>query len=327
MPLYKCPRCHYSTGKYSNMKTHLKRKNPCPPKFSNEVRESLLNHKESLYGYPMLPGQVTRGSLDNLQFDNCLYYCRYCNKPFKHCSGRSRHESSRCPMRKVISKSTEVESSSTFSVQGKKNVVVSNTHGTTNIDNSTINNQQINQINNIDNSKYVNVNNYGEEDLSHLTDDMFTEMIKNPYSAMSRLIKAIHFNDTKPENQNLRIPNKKEPFIETFSDGEWVVGNQYKHICKAYFVKKDILHEAFLRIKSMLDKKTRELYNDFYTDTNTFTIESQLKDVKAAIISGTRQKPALPSRYMFDTNFFEETDVLRRKLVHAQIKIQELQSQ
>ena len=64
--------------------------------------------------------------------------------------------------------------------------------------NNTMNN---NQINNIDNSKKIDIHNYGEEDLSHITDHDYKEMLKDPFSALSKLINAIHFNDLKPENK------------------------------------------------------------------------------------------------------------------------------
>ena len=124
-------------------------------------------------------------------------------------------------------------------------------------------------------------------------------MLKDPFSALSKLINAIHFNDLKPENQNLRIPNIKNPFVETFKDCEWVVGNQYKLLCKIYNITKEILHQAFLRVEDQLDEKTKELYYEFrrVSEQDLFTVQSQITDIKATIISGTRHKPPLPSRH------------------------------
>jgi hypothetical protein len=319
--MYKCERCHYTTTRYSNLKNHLKKKNVCPPKFSNQSREQLLIQLDK-----------TKRSMNVLQIANStIYTCEFCNNTYKSRQARYKHKKT-CEKKKIydelekknnteqliIKLHTQVKKLMEEKNLGTIDTIDLSTNTGNNIagndvnQNNTQNNQQINIDNFItDNSKKVHVSNYGDEDISHITDKEFKEMIKDPYNAMTRLINAIHFNDSKPENQNLRIPNIKNPFIECFKDGIWYYGNQYKVLCKAYTIKKNILHEAFLRIEHQLDEKTKKIYHEYKkaADGDLFTVQSQLTDIKAAIISGTRKNPPNPSRYALRQKCCPETQI------------------
>ncbi len=61
---------------------------------------------------------------------------------------------------------------------------------------------------NSNNTNNITINSYGKEDLSYITDAFKTEMLKIPYGAIPEMVKAIHFNDDKPENNNiLKVKN------------------------------------------------------------------------------------------------------------------------
>jgi hypothetical protein len=305
MPI--CERCHYYTEKLCNLKKHLNRKTVCDATYSSISRELLLLHIND----------NTRNYLTNYICDTPehVFNCKYCKNTYKSQSSKYRHQRD-CKHKHAYEENLERQRHTEILIaklhEQVKELMEENNLGTVdtidlsannngNIAGNDVNLQNIqnNQINNINNSKKVNINNYGDEDISHITDQDFKEMIEDPYNAMSRLMNAIHFNDLKPENQNLRIPNIKNPFIEIFKDGIWVFGNQYKLLCKAYTTKKEILHNAFLRIEHQLDEKTKRIYYEYKeaADSNLFTVESQLTDIKATIISGTRHKPPVPSRY------------------------------
>lgn len=296
--MFVCPRCHYRTKWKGNFKTHLNRKISCTPIYSSESIESILLK----YGF------ISNTTSDKIE----KYKCQYCDKSFKYKSGKCRHEKNRCKMKRLqlIENNKRIEHLTTKLLPQIKNILEETNIGTIDLSNHTLSTNSINVTNiqnqtnnqlitNIDNSNNLQIHNYGQEDLSHITDQQYKEMLQDPFNAMSKLMNAIHFNDQKPENQNLRIPNIKQPFVEVFEDGDWIVSNQYKLLCKAYTVKKEILHQAFLRIQEQLDEQTKKLYYEYRQAANCdlFTVQSQITDIKAAIISGTRHKNPVPSRY------------------------------
>ena len=53
----------------------------------------------------------------------------------------------------------------------------------------------------------ITLNNYGNENLSHITDSLKTQLVKIPYGMIPKLIEQVHFNDEYPENKNIALTN------------------------------------------------------------------------------------------------------------------------
>ena len=115
MSSYICPRCNYTTNRKSNFKHHITRKNICKPVNSDVTIKSIaksygidISSTENVGGYPgviqdnRITGYPKLSNADN-QLPNTdnkkEYKCRFCYKSFKHKSGKSRHEKSRCKER------------------------------------------------------------------------------------------------------------------------------------------------------------------------------------------------------------------------------------
>ena len=74
----------------------------------------------------------------------------------------------------------------------------------------------------INNTQNIQINSYGNEDLSHITEQLKTELLRSPYLMIPKFIEQVHFNSNKPENQNICIPNKKDNIIKVFTGKKWV---------------------------------------------------------------------------------------------------------
>ena len=96
-----------------------------------------------------------------------------------------------------------------------------------NTGNTTTNNTNSN--NTIHNT--ININNYGEEDTKYITSDYILNLLKcKPAKAIPELIKHTHFNDEYPENQNIKITNKKGPHIKVMKNNKWELQNKEETI-------------------------------------------------------------------------------------------------
>jgi hypothetical protein len=84
------------------------------------------------------------------------------------------------------------------------------------------NNHNTNSLNTTNNNNTIIINNYGEEDTKYITSDFILKLLKNkPFKAIPEMIKHTHFNKEHPENQNIRITNKKEPYVKIRKDNKW----------------------------------------------------------------------------------------------------------
>ena len=111
----------------------------------------------------------------------------------------------------------------------------------------------------------LNLNSYGKEDLSHITDSFKTNLIKGPFRMIPKMIEAVHFNDKKPENKNISLTNKKENVIKVFKGGKW-----------KYYNKNDIMEEL--------------METNYYLLDSHYEIDHELNGVQKARYSKFQEK-------------------------------------
>ena len=60
-----------------------------------------------------------------------------------------------------------------------------------------------------------------------------------------RMIEAVHFNDDKPENNNIMIANQRDNKIKIFENGKWIYKDKKRALkdlwTKKYYIWTNIL--------------------------------------------------------------------------------------
>ena len=148
-------------------------------------------------------------------------------------------------------------------IENKTTTITNNTNNTSNSHNTT--NHMTNNI--------ININNYGDEDTKYITGDFIIGLLKNkPAKTIPELIKYTHFNDAHPENQNIKITNKKEPYIKVRKNDKWelqdkdetisdLIDRQQVHLMDAVVEKK--IESVVVTIPKKVNiKRCNELYNE-----------------------------------------------------------------
>jgi hypothetical protein len=86
-----------------------------------------------------------------------------------------------------------------------------------NLDHSTMMRDNINV-------SVININNFGEERIDHITPEMLDERLKEINGrGIFQLIRDIHFNPDIPENHNIRMGSKKRRNLKVKRNGRWEV--------------------------------------------------------------------------------------------------------
>ena len=229
---YVCNRCGYNAKQKINLVRHLNRKNIC----KTLLEDISIEEINFIYGFEiknnepkmnpnepkMNPNEPKMNPTEpkmNL-LSECRYECIYCNRCYSTNSHMRRHEKS-CKIKKEQEKQylennneiKELKEMVEKLLLEKGNNITNNTNNTNNSNNIT---------NNI-----ININNYGDEDTKYITSDYILKLLKNkPARTISELIKYTHFNDAHPENQNIKITNKKEPYIKVRKNDKWELQNK-----------------------------------------------------------------------------------------------------
>ena len=140
------------------------------------------------------------------------------------------------------------------------------------IDNDKQNNKQnvnINNIHNIHNNNNnnvtVNINSFGKEDLSHITDKDYEKYLTKISQGFIQFIEHIHFSDKMPINYNMCIPQIDSEYIAIYEKNKWNIKNKDRIINKIIGNKISILDKKCYEFEKngSIDEKFVDLYNDF----------------------------------------------------------------
>ena len=260
MVLYECKLCDFSSIIKSHYKRHLKtNKHMC----NIEQSTPKLNNDKIVYTkYTQSIHKVYTNDKKE-----CIH-CDYCDKVFTSKQSMYRHKRLYCKVKKEKDNNIK-ELQTMINKQSSHINKLIDKVGTTNITNNTNTNNNI-----------IQLNNYGKEDLSHITDLMKTNLLKGPYNMIPKLIEQVHFNNDKPENQNIILPNKKENKLKIFSDNKWIYKNKDEVLEDLVDGKYFILDTHYENMnKDELSKFNKTIYEKFRNvyDEKDIKLQGQLK--------------------------------------------------
>ena len=221
--------------------------------------------------------------------------CKYClkfysktsnlNKHLKNCKKKKEIESACADeneeLKKEIKEMKEEHNKEILELKETVKILINNSDSLSG--NTTNNNNSHNNIhsNNTDNSTHntININNYGSENKDYITKEYLIKLLKEPFQAIPRLIEYTHFNKDHPENQNIKLPNKKQPYVKVLKDDKWVYADRKSTILDLIDEKHSELNDGPL-IKHVEDKFSEHLqdrferFNDRYlNDEKDFTTQ------------------------------------------------------
>ena len=267
MVWYKCNVCNIDTNLKSNYNRHLKTikhirnvNNLCNKK--NNLEKVYTKYTQSIH-------------MDTQSIHKIEHFCDLCDKSFSSKQSMYRHKRMYCKATKENNNCIDQLKSMIQEQNHHINKLIDKV-GTTNI-----------TTNNIQNN--IQLNNYGKEDISYITDTMKSNLLKGPYNMIPKLIEHVHFNDNKPENQNILYPNKKENKIKIFKDNKWIYKDKQEVlndlIDGKYFIL-DSHYENVLKDKfNKYNKKIYETFRELFDDKDVALHEQLKKDCELMLLN------------------------------------------
>ena len=282
MPPYLCNFCNYSTKYKSDFSKHLKTK-----KHRGNSEKTFQNEKESA---PMTQNdpEMTQNDPEMTQNDPKrpkndpirLFFCDFCDKKFTTNAHKRRHEIHRCKGNSELLKALNEKNKQISLLEDEKRDLYKK------ID------ELISKVGNTTYNQNIILNNYGKEDLSHITDALKTSLLKIPYGAIPKLIETIHFNDDKPQNKNIVFPNKKENKLKVYYGDKWVYKNKDELLSDLIDDKYFVLDTHFDKVGDTINSNSKISYEKFRTfyDEKDKILHDKLKEECENVLLNNRKK-------------------------------------
>ena len=267
MVLYICEYCNFSSKLKGDYNRHLKTK-----KHLGNINISLSPMVMSTNEHKMSTNEHKMSTNEHKMSTNKLeYICDFCHLIFKTKPNKRRHELHYCKQNSSIMtnkiKQLEKEKKNLEKEIGKLIDKVGNV---------------TNNTNNI-----IVVNNYGKENTDYLTVKKIKKLLNRPYDSVQELIKMLHFDSAHPENHNVKITNKKEPYALVWNDSIW-------ELRKKKSVVKDLVDKGYMMIDTTygnINERNNKYINfqDNFEDTKTNIKDKIEKETEIVIINETKK--------------------------------------
>ena len=249
MKKYYCECCNYDAKQKSNYEKHLQTK----------------KHKESTQSQQLVNPKST------LVNKKSTFICKYCEKNFTTKQAMYRHIKYTCKnskdedLKELVKLMNEKldNQSKEISKRDKQIVKLSKK-------------LQINNNNCIIQNNNIQILNYKDTDLSHLTNNDYMNSIKRINNCVKSLTEKIHYNPKKPENMNIYISNLKNDYVTVYDNGEWILKK----------CMDDIIDHKEILLEEWLDKEQDnypELRDKFEIYLNNKENDNILNNIKEEI--------------------------------------------
>jgi len=245
MVLYDCELCNFSTILKGNYKQHLNSN-----KHFNNTENSLSSMVKSQKDPKKSQKEPKKSQKEP------VFLCDFCESKFITYANKRRHELHRCKeVASIKDNKIKILEKEKKKLEKKIEKMLDKV--------CTINNNTTNNTNNTQN--IIVVNNYGKENTDYLTFDKIKKLIDRPYDSVQELIKMLHFDSNHPENHNVKITNKKEPYALVWNYPIWEL-RQKKSVVK------DLVDKGYMMIDTtheidLPNKKYINFQNKFEDDS------------------------------------------------------------
>ena len=223
MPWYECIECKYKSKIKQHYNRHL---NTNKHKRNFEIyKDNMVKSQKEPVKSQKEPVKSQKEPEKNLINE---FICDYCEESFSTYANKRRHEIHRCnknnSMLKIVMEKDKYIQKMEMEHDKEKNEMKKQYERDKKELYKKID-ELISKVGNTYNQNII-LNNYGSEDLTHITDTFKTQLLKIPYMMIPKMIEAVHFSNEKPENKNIALTNKKDNRVKVYKDNKWIYKNK-----------------------------------------------------------------------------------------------------
>ena len=275
---YYCEYCKYDAKVKSSYDKHIKTK---------KHLECIQNVSKCIQMYPkndqMYPKCI---HLKHSDIEN-KFKCKYCNKSYRYSQGLSKHIRYTCKknkdedlqelvklMNEQLNEQKEVmrqiKDEMKYELYKRDKEIERRDKQIVKLSTKL----QITNNNCIIQNNNIQLLNYRDTDLSHLSDNDYINSINRVNNCVKILTEKIHYNPKKPENMNIYISNLKNDYVTVYDNGQWVLKKGFDDI----YDNKEILLEEWLDKEQDKYPELRDKFEEYLNNKENDELLNNIKD-------------------------------------------------
>ncbi len=219
--VFKCQRCERVFKRKWDMKRHLSRKNPCMAKTEN-IPENGIKHSKIFQNIPKYSKNEVKTPSKPAKKINNRFVCEYCERTYGQKYNLNKHQK-KCQIKKKVElekKEKDKLELRTIIEQQKNRIKLLEHNGNT----QTINNTNCNNTTH-NNTINITLNNYGDEDISYITEIKPKETLKylllQGMSGLHDYINYKYCNPEQPQNFTIKYSNDRSKYVSIRDQNVW----------------------------------------------------------------------------------------------------------
>lgn len=250
MVQYSCDKCKKVFTRRTDYLRHVNRKKPCDidEKYKCDMCNKIFDHKAD-YTKHMNRKIPCSEQLGIRKANN--QKCKACGKTFSSYTSLHNHVKN-----KSCSKSIA-------------RINIDKIHKTiNNVSNKTVN--SVGNVNNIDKNIEnvqvegdVKVVKFGNENLDHISDDLYKQILGRGMRSVEEFINHSNFNPDHPENHNIYIANIRDEYVVMFDGFKWSITDRDEKMEDIIYGKSDYLFVKFTELKHEMDPRDVFKFENF----------------------------------------------------------------
>lgn len=214
------------------------------------------------------------------------FTCLFCTNSFSHASTRSKHQTI-CKIKNMVPlEEYEI-------LIKEKDAMKKQIEELLLSQNNQITHNNNNNHNNIGTQVNITINAFGKENLDYITDKQCMKIVNQVFNSIPAAAQIVFFNPEHPENHNIKIPNKKEPYAMIMkADQTWEITDRKKAIETMTQKSYTIAEESYGKVYDKILSNKRDSFEKFMNKMNEqdSTLWTRFKkELEMKVIGATRE--------------------------------------
>ena len=151
-----------------------------------------------------------------------------------------------------------------------------------------------NNIGTQNNNVHITINAFGKENVDYITNKVCLQIVNQVFNSIHTAAHIVFFNPDHPENHNIKIPNKKEPYAMVMKDNQkWEIMDRKKAIAEMTQKSYNVVEDSFEKVHDLVKPSKQENFQKFrekMDEQDPVLLKRVYNELEMKVLGATRKE-------------------------------------